>query len=160
MNGQAEIFPELPRLCLARSSTPCQERRGETCVCSFGDDDGHRGAFHLCANCGQRFLPRAPSGPRAARYSPIDGEPAAYVSFMAGDVGRVFWLALLRAAQKAVQTKGARFSTRTFLARYRDDEHVRINDHFSPWLADALIRFDSRLEPIVERRRRTKEALP
>lgn len=93
-------------------------------------------------------LPDPPTGPLAQPYTPADGRPARYVKFITSDEGRVFWNALVHAA---LQAKG-RFSTRTFVAMYRDQEKVRINDHFTVWLADDLLRHYPILSSIIERR--------
>ena len=88
--------------------------------------------------------PAPPTGPTADKYSREEGKPHAFIKF----------------ALDAFRRQEKRFSTRTFLARYRDDEKVRINDHFSPWFADQLVTNHPQLIDIIERRIRKKEGPP
>jgi hypothetical protein len=101
--------------------------------------------------------PPPPTGPLADRYTREEGKPHAFIKFMESDDGPPFWRALQDTALDALGRQEKRFSTRTFLARYRDDEKVRINDHFSPWFADELVAKYPQLIDIIERRKRTKE---
>lgn len=96
-----------------------------------------------------------PSGPKAVPFTDPEGSPEAYRAFMAGEIGLELWKDLVGAAQASYE-QGKRFSTRTFIAKYRERYGVRINDHFSPWLADELVANDVRLDAIVERRRRAQ----
>lgn len=152
--------------CPARSVTACIDRPGETCRCKLVLDHLAR---HNCARCGQVMTSvqtsesaamffRPPSGPEVTSYTDAEGSPEAYRAFMAGVVGQELWTELLAAAQAvyhgAYHATAKRFSTRSFIAKYRERYGLRINDHFSPWLADALVASDVRLDTIVERRRR------
>ena len=105
---------------------------------------------------GDSYTPAPPTGPAAEVYSREEGKPLAFTKFMDSEDGPQFWRALQDAALDALARQETRFSTRTFLARYRDDEKVRINDHFSPWFADELVVKYPRLIDIIERRARKK----
>ena len=104
--------------------------------------------------------PPPPTGPEAEKYHHEDGRPERFVAFLDTPDGQAFWEAVEEAALEALRTGEERFSTRTFLARYRDDEKVRINDHFSPWFADELVARHPLLLDIIERRKRRKAGPP
>jgi len=104
----------------------------------------------------ESYVPIPPTGPAAEVYSREEGKPHAFIKFMESEDGPPFWRALQDAVLDALGRQEKRFSTRTFLARYRDDEKVRINDHFSPWLADELVAKYPQLIDIIERRVRKK----
>jgi hypothetical protein len=141
--------------CDARSSTPCRNDTGMFCRCRWQKEDrsGHQ---HVCTDCGQTFISSPPTGPPAEPYSKEEGASDAFTAFQRSDAGVQFWDALFTAASHALDTGEERFSPRTFVALYRDEHKVRINDHYSAWYADSLIVADPRLESIVERRKRTK----
>jgi hypothetical protein len=102
------------------------------------------------------FAPAAPSGPNVEAPTPAAGTPEAYALWRKTAEGVEFWDALKRTGLEAFNAGDKRFSTRTFLARYRDDFKVKINDHFSPWLATDLIAAIPQLADIVEQRVRKK----
>jgi hypothetical protein len=108
----------------------------------------------------RRLAMEPPTGPAAKPYSREEGKPHAFIKFMESEDGPPFWQAVQDAALSALARQETRFSTRTFLARYRDDNKVRINDHFSPWLADDLVADHPQLIDIIERRVRRKEGPP
>lgn len=167
-DAQVSLFDSSVR-CPARSVTACINRPGSTCGCKLLQDHLAR---HVCVECGQvmtsvqtsesaAMLFGPPSGSEVAPYTDVEGSPEAYRAFMAGVVGHELWTDLLAAAQAvyhgAYHGTAKRFSTRTFIAKYRERYGLRINDHFSPWLADALVASDVRLDTIVERRRRAQQ---
>lgn len=115
---------------------------------------GH--TFYLPRTVPPPPVPDPPTGPPAAPYDREDGRPEKYVAFRATEDGEAFWVRLTQDALGALQEGESRFSTRTFLARYRDEQKVRINDHFSPWFADDLVAAYPELLDIVERRARKK----
>lgn len=101
-------------------------------------------------------LPDPPTGPKADTFDDEEGQPHAYVEFRASERGQNFWRALEAAALSRLRSGEGRFSTRTFLSQYRDDFKFRINNIFSPWLADDLIVKHPALLDIIERRVRKK----
>jgi hypothetical protein len=94
-----------------------------------------------------------PTGPKAKAYTREEGQVAAYYRWRDTDEGVEFVGAMTRAAFAALYVKG-RFSTRTFLCMYRDEHKLRINNNFSPWLADELVATHPELLDVVERRKR------
>lgn len=153
MTGQPDLFDRYTRPCGAVSATACRNDTGMFCRCFLAEEHG---GPHVCVNCNGQILPAPPSGPAAEPYVKEDGDAEAFDVFWESAEGAEFWVALCLAARTALDTGDLRFSTRTFLARYRDDNHVRVNNDFSPKFADLLIVDDPRLEAILERRKRTK----
>ncbi len=100
--------------------------------------------------------PNPPTGPEAVVPSKEDGRYPAYIEWLDSDEGRAFWHALNTAARAAYKAGESRFSTRTYVARYRDDNKVKINDHYTAWLADDLATEHPDLLDIIERRVRKK----
>ena len=108
----------------------------------------------------RRLAMEPPTGPAAKTYSHEEGRPHAFIKFMEGDDGPPFWRALEAAALDALARQETRFSPRGFLVHYRDTKRVRINNNFSPWLADDLVADHPQLIDIIERRVRRKEGPP
>jgi len=100
----------------------------------------------------ESYAPSPPTGPAAEAYSREEGKPSAFTAFMESADGTPFWRALEAAALDALARGETRFSPRGFLAHYRDTKRVRINNNFSPWLADQLVAEHPQLVDIVERR--------
>jgi len=102
------------------------------------------------------LAPPPPTGPKVEVFTATDGQPAAYLAWRGTEEGSAYWEQLVAEAHQAFAANELRFSTRTHLAYYRDQRHIRINDHFSPWLADDLVTAFPQLLDIVERRARKK----
>jgi hypothetical protein len=100
--------------------------------------------------------PPPPSGPDAEPYKQEDGRPSAFLRFLETAEGAAFWESIQTAALEALEAGEKRFSPRSFLGNYRVTEKVRVNDHYSPWFADMLVKEYPDLLDIVERRERKK----
>ncbi len=98
--------------------------------------------------------PQPPTGPAADPHPKNDGGVEAFRAFLATPEGAVFWSSARGAARAARRAGERRWSARTYLAWFRDVHHIRMNDHWSPYLADMLVQNDPDLLDIIERRRR------
>jgi hypothetical protein len=99
-------------------------------------------------------VPAPPSGPVAK--DPGESTRVAFWQFLTTGAGAVFWNRLEHKATEAFRAGKTRFSPRTFVAWYRDEYGLQINNDFSPWLADELVSRHPYLGKIIERRARTK----
>jgi hypothetical protein len=97
-----------------------------------------------------------PSGPRAEIPSKAEGQFSAYVRWRGTEQGDLAWRWIVGQALLAAEQGKQRVSPRTLVARCRDALHVKINDHYSAWIADDLVTAFPILRPIIERRRRRK----
>jgi hypothetical protein len=136
-------------VCGTRGLMRCSEAQLEPCRCS--EPAGHF-ANHRCLWCHQTFTPAPPTGPAAEIPNRAAGSYGAYLEWRDTDVGQRFF----NEARAAALEADGRFSPRSFLAWFRDEYKVRVNDHFSPYLADELITACPELEAIIERRKRKK----
>lgn len=99
-------------------------------------------------------VPEPPTGPAAIVPTKGEGTPAAYGAWRESEDGRDAWRWILAQAREALKRGERRVSPRTLVAQCRDVLKVQINDHFSPWVADDLIRAEPALLDVIERRRR------
>ncbi len=157
-SAATDLFGNREQSCSGRGSTECPVSPGSVCECIYYT--GH-GDSCQCRNCGLKFRSGAvplskpgPGGPAGEQYTREDSRTKHYNEFLSSNDGKQFWGALEHAALHALNTGELRFSTRTFVASYRANHHVRINDHFSPRLADDLVAKYPQLDSVVERRRR------
>ena len=158
--------PWLFELCEARGICRCPGPVLEGVVCKCSKADGHQGT-HVCEVCHSSFH-AIPSGPRSDVPDADAGSHEAYVAWRQTVKGHEVFEAAERAALEVLRQAEAaeqvalgftvRFSPRTFIALYRQDFGVRINNNFSPWLGDELIQKDPQLERVIERRARKKAA--
>lgn len=100
--------------------------------------------------------PEPPTGPAAEVPSPGDGSFRAYLRFRNTAPGQQAWAWIVEVALTRYGQGERRISPRTLVAEARDVLKVRINDHFSPWIADDLVVLRPELLDVIERRKRRK----
>lgn len=95
-----------------------------------------------------------PSGPAATIPSPKSGTRAAYWVWRKTDDGVMVWRWILERVNAAFMAGEKRASPRTLVADCREALRVKVNDHFSAFVADELVERYPELKPIIERRKR------
>lgn len=100
--------------------------------------------------------PPPPSGPRATVPSAVDGGYHTYVAWKYTQDGAtvVAWVEGRALARFASGER--RISARTLAADARDALKIKVNDHFTPWIADDLVARHPELLDVIERRKRRK----
>jgi len=98
--------------------------------------------------------PEPPTGPAADPHLREGGTYAAFVAWMATDDGRMAFQWVEFVALEQLAAGATRVSPRTLVARARDRLHIRINDHYTPWIADDLVAKHPALLDVIERRKR------
>ena len=98
--------------------------------------------------------PGPPTGPLADIYSHGDNKPERFVAFMRSEVGMEFMVAAAQNALWALEIGVKRFSVLGYIHEYRALHKVKINNTFSPWISDELVRRHPSLLDIIERRKR------
>ena len=101
-------------------------------------------------------VPEPPTGPAAEPYAEPEGLPPAFVEFMDTNDGQLFFEKLAQKAMGKLLLGVPRFSVRGFVYEWREARGGRVNNTWTPWLADALLVRHPELEAIVERRARKK----
>jgi hypothetical protein len=104
---------------------------------------------------GPLFTP--PSGPATAEAGARANSHAAYAAWRETGDGLKVWLAV---EQRALDLYGAgarRISTKALVELARASLKLEINNTYTAWLADDLIRKHPQLRDVIERRARRKE---
>lgn len=99
-------------------------------------------------------VPPPPTGPPADIPTEREGDYIAYRTWRATDDGKRAWTWIKNRALEAVHRGEKRVSPRTLVGACRDALRVKINDHFSPWIADDLVHDWPVLRDVIERRKR------
>lgn len=100
--------------------------------------------------------PPPPTGPAADPHTPESGTYRAYEAWLLTEEGAAAFAWVEAKALEQVAAGATRVSPRTLVARARDALRARINDHFTPWIADDLVAKRPELLDVVERRKRKK----
>jgi|TARA_R100001143_G_scaffold12132_1_gene13516 hypothetical protein len=100
--------------------------------------------------------PAPPTGPTVDDYKRKDGKLERFIDFLSTEEGRRYWSILESSALRALNIGQKRFSTRTFVERYRAQTKTRLNNDFSVWSADLLVDRHPDLLDIIERRKRKR----
>ncbi len=104
--------------------------------------------------------PEPPTGPQTDVSSFPRGYHA-WVAFKSSRRGQVVWRWWENRALMLAAAPDPRISARTMLAQAREKYRVKINDHWSPLLADDLVARHPHLEAFIERRvRKSTENTP
>lgn len=91
-----------------------------------------------------------PSGPQTEPFTREDR----YEEWRASEEGEAFFRWILGRARSDLVAGEKRFSVRGYVYAYRTMKRVRINNSWSPSIADELVEADPRLVEIIERRGR------
>lgn len=102
------------------------------------------------------FPPPPPTGPVADVPTTEQGQHSAYRLWRGTAEGEVAYRWIEDRALGLFRAGETRISPRTLVGVARDHLKTPINDHFSPWIADDLIRAHRELLDVIERRRRRK----
>ena len=105
-----------------------------------------------------REIAEPPSGPPGSVPHRRSGSRAAYLDWRATEEGQQVWRSIKDRAADALRHDEERIGTKGLVEATRALLKVPINNSYTGWLADDLIREYPGLEKLIERRVRKKDA--
>lgn len=101
-------------------------------------------------------LPAPPTGPEADVPGPDANRHAAYLEWRQTRDGACAWVWIKGQASRLGAMDATRISVKGLVEQCRAELKVEINNTYTAWIADDLVRWDPRLLNLIERRRRRK----
>ena len=101
-------------------------------------------------------LPAPPTGPAVETPTRDQNRYAAYLEWRQTRDGACAWVWIKDRALGLLRAGTTRLSAKTLVEECRQELKVELNNTWTCWLADDLVRWDPRLLNLIERRRRRK----
>lgn len=102
-------------------------------------------------------LPAPPTGPAVETPTREQNRYAAYVEWRQSREGACAWVSIKDRVRELLLHKAEpRISVKGLVEQCRAEMTVKINNTYTAWIADDLVRWDPRLLNLIERRKRRK----
>ncbi len=99
---------------------------------------------------------QAPSGPATTIPTKEEGARDRYLAWRLTDEGLEAWALIVYWALQVYEYGSRRISVNRLVERVRDEQQIKVNNSWRAQISDDLIRAYPQLEPLIERRKRTK----